>query len=120
MSEKGKDRQNGGSDSGSLRALALATQLGFAVAGPLVVFLALGVWADGQFGTRPWLFFVGLMLGIASAGAAFYQIATSIPAKKYVPTAKKPSAPEAKPPEDDDTDSWYDGNDQDGDEDNKP
>ena len=90
MSGKGGDDQDGGADKGSLGALALATQLGFAVAVPLVVFIGLGVWADNQFGTKPWLFFLGLMLGIGSAGGALYQIATSIPSKPYKPPEKKP------------------------------
>ena len=70
------------SDNGMLKALALASQLGFAVAGPLVVFIAGGVWADSQFGTKPWLFFLGLVLGIVSAGAALYQLAVAMPAKR--------------------------------------
>ena len=68
-------------DNGMLKALALATQLGFAVAGPLVVFIGGGVWADSQLGTKPWLFFLGLILGVVSAGAALYQIATA-PSRK--------------------------------------
>src|SRR5690349_691396 len=72
-----------------LKALALATQLGFALAGPLVVFIGGGVWLDGVLGTRPWLFFLGLVLGIGSAGAALYQIATAQPAPKPGKTARK-------------------------------
>jgi len=70
-----KERKMG--DKGTLRALALASQFGFAVAGPMLLFIGGGVWADNQFGTKPWLFFVGLILGILSAAAALYQVATS-------------------------------------------
>lgn len=64
-------------DNSLLKALALATQLGFAVACPLVVFIAGGVWADGQLGTGHILFFVGLVLGLGSAASALYQIAVA-------------------------------------------
>jgi F0F1-type ATP synthase assembly protein I len=98
MSGNGEDDQGSqGTDRGSLKALALATQLGFAVAGPLLVFIALGVWADGQFGTKPWLFFVGLLLGVVSAGAALFQVANSLPTKQYVPPAKKLAGGGEKP-----------------------
>lgn len=64
-------------DNSFIKALALATQLGFAVACPLVFFVAGGAWADGKLHTAPWLFFLGLALGLGAAGAALYQIATS-------------------------------------------
>ena len=119
MSGKGEDRQDRGSDGGTLRALALVTQLGFAVALPLVVFIAVGVWADGQFGTKPWLFFVGLLLGVLSAGAALYQIATSLPTKRYVPPAKKPPTSDVTgSPEGRDVESWDD--DRENGEDDRP
>lgn len=63
-------------DNNMLKALALASQFGFAVAGPMLLFIGGGVWADNQFGTKPWLFFLGLVLGLLSAAAALYQVAT--------------------------------------------
>lgn len=78
-----------GDDKGMMKALALATQLGFAVAGPLLIFIAGGVWLDGALGTAPWLFFLGLALGIVSAGAALYQIATAQPVGKSRVSAKQ-------------------------------
>ena len=86
-----------GDDKGTLKALALATQLGFAVAGPLVVFIGAGVWADNQFGTKPWLFFLGLVLGIGSAAAALFQIATSMPTKQPGTAARKPPGKSTTP-----------------------
>jgi F0F1-type ATP synthase assembly protein I len=62
-------------DNSLFKVLALATQLGFAVAGPLVLFIGGGVWLDSQLHTSPWLFFLGLALGLLSAGAALYQVA---------------------------------------------
>jgi hypothetical protein len=61
------------------KTLALATQLGFAVACPLVVLIGGGVWADDRLGTTPWLFFLGLVLGLLAAGGALYRIATAQP-----------------------------------------
>ncbi len=78
-----------GEDKGMLKALALATQLGFAVAGPMVVFIGGGVWLDSVLGTGHWLFFLGLVLGIGSAGAALFQIAASQPARKPGTSIKK-------------------------------
>lgn len=34
---------------------------------PTVGLLLLGVWADGQFATKPWLMFIGLALGVIFA-----------------------------------------------------
>ena len=76
-------------DNGMLKALALATQLGFAVACPMVVFIAGGAWADGQLGTRPWLFFLGLILGLMAAAGALYQLAVVQPARRRDPSAGK-------------------------------
>jgi len=75
-------------DNSLFKALALATQLGFAVAGPLVVFIAGGVWADNQLHTTPWLFFLGLVLGLVSAAAALYQLATTGSRKNPKTTTK--------------------------------
>lgn len=62
-------------DNNSLaRALALATQLGFAVACPMVVFIAGGAWLGTRLGWMPWLLLLGVLLGVLSAGAALYQL----------------------------------------------
>jgi hypothetical protein len=64
------------SDHNSLASsLALATQLGFSVACPMVVFIGGGAWLGNRLGWGPWLLLVGVVLGIASAGALFFQIA---------------------------------------------
>lgn len=34
---------------------------------PAVGFTLLGVWLDGQFGTKPWLMFVGIAVGVLGA-----------------------------------------------------
>ncbi len=70
-------------DTNSLASsLALATQLGFSVACPMVVFIGGGAWLGNRLGWGPWLLLVGVILGIASAAALFFQIAK-------MPTARK-------------------------------
>jgi len=76
-------------DNGFVKALALASQLGFAVACPLVVFIAGGVWADDQLGTRPWLFFLGLLVGVVAAGYALFQIAAVGGKRRTEPSARR-------------------------------
>ena len=79
-------------DNAFLKALALASQLGFTVACPLVLFVGGGAWADDRLGTRPWLLFLGLALGITLAGFALYQLATVPTRRRTDPNARK--APE--------------------------
>jgi F0F1-type ATP synthase assembly protein I len=64
-------------DNSLAKALAMAAQLGFAVACPLLAFIAGGAWLDGRFNTSPWLFFLGLLLGVLAAGGALYQVSAS-------------------------------------------
>jgi uncharacterized membrane protein len=97
-----------------LKALALATQLGFAVACPLVVFIAGGVWADNRLGTGPWLFFLGLLFGILAAAAALYRLATAQPANRRSPTPR--SAPDKVEPKVDDVGTTRASNQRDNDE----
>jgi Putative F0F1-ATPase subunit Ca2+/Mg2+ transporter len=76
-------------DKGLGKAAILATQLGFSVACPLAAFIAGGVWADGKLGTKPWLFFLGLVIGVVAAGAALYQVAVAQPSKRSEPAPKE-------------------------------
>ncbi len=70
-------------DTSSLASsLALATQLGFSVACPMVVFIGGGAWLGNRLGWGPWLLLVGVILGIASAAALFFQIAKMPAARK--------------------------------------
>lgn len=78
------------------KALALATQLGFAVACPMVVFIAGGAWLDNKLGWSPWLLFLGIILGIASAAGLFYQLATATTRRKDPEAGKAPYKMEQK------------------------
>ncbi len=61
-------------DNPLLRTFALAAQLGFTIACPMVAFIAGGAWLDGRLGTTPWLLFLGVALGILAAGGALYRL----------------------------------------------
>jgi hypothetical protein len=75
-------------DNGLAKALALAAQMGFAIACPMVFFIAGGAWLDNQLGWKPWLLFLGIFLGVASAGGLFYQLAT-VTGRRTDPGARK-------------------------------
>ena len=44
----------------------LATEFGFIIALPLVVFALVGKWADHKFGTYPWLTLAGIAIAITT------------------------------------------------------
>jgi hypothetical protein len=75
-------------DNGLAKALALAVQLGFAIACPMVIFIGGGAWLDNKLGWTPWLLFLGIALGVATAGGLFYQLAT-LSGRKQDPVARK-------------------------------
>jgi F0F1-type ATP synthase assembly protein I len=61
-----KDTQN------LIKTLGYLSTLGLAMAISIGIGAFLGVWLDKQFGTKPWLFFVFLALGIAAAFRNLY------------------------------------------------
>jgi hypothetical protein len=83
-----------GSDAGSwTTVLALVTQLGFSIACPMVVFIGGGAWLDNKLGWSPWLLFVGILLGVATAAGVFYQIATLPTRRATGKSTDRPKAP---------------------------
>ena len=52
------------------QSLALAGQLGFSIACPMVAFIAGGVWLDGKLNTRPLLMFVGMLASSVASVAS--------------------------------------------------
>ena len=57
-----------------MRQLALLSVIpALMVVAPLVGFF-IGNWADGKFGTEPFLTILGLILGFASAGKEIYKV----------------------------------------------
>ncbi len=61
-------------DRATLRALALVSGLGFAIAIPLGLFVAGGLWLDGRFGTAPLFMLVGVLLGLVAAGFSIKEL----------------------------------------------
>ena len=49
------------------RNLARASIIGMEISIPVIVGLVLGHWADGRFGTSPWLTLLGIVAGTAVA-----------------------------------------------------
>ena len=62
------------SDKQERSIVSFALGLGFAIAGPLAVFIILGVWLDSLWNTRPLFILLGIFLGIASAVYAFVRL----------------------------------------------
>jgi F0F1-type ATP synthase assembly protein I len=61
-------------DRPTLRALGLVSGLGFAIAGPFIVFLFTGRWLDDRFGMSPLFLLLGLLLGFIAAGATIAEL----------------------------------------------
>ena len=59
----------------TLRGLASVSSMGLAMALAVVIGLALGYFVDLKFGTHPWGFFIGLLMGIVAGFRNIYIIA---------------------------------------------
>ena len=59
----------------TLRGLARVSSMGLAMALAIVIGLAIGHFVDVKFGTHPWGFFIGLILGIVAGFRNLYIIA---------------------------------------------
>lgn len=68
-------------DSGLRSASMLLVIPTLLLVAPLVGFF-LGRFADGKFGTTPWLSFIGLVLGFVSAGREIYFIIRRVQAEE--------------------------------------
>jgi ATP synthase protein I len=75
-------------DRNQLRLLAVASQLGFGIAGPLIVFIAGGVFLDKKVGTSPLFLLIGVVFGMIGAGYAMYDLVRKLPTGR--PPPKRP------------------------------
>jgi F0F1-type ATP synthase assembly protein I len=66
----------------SWSALSLAWELGYLIAGPLVIFALAGRFLDKKLGTNPWLLLIGIVLAISVSSWIVY--------KKTVEIIEKP------------------------------
>lgn len=55
------------------RAWALAGELGYTIAIPIVVFALLGRLADKAWGTSPWLLLLGILISIVASSFLIYK-----------------------------------------------
>ncbi len=74
-----------------LQALAYAWQFGYTIAVPLVVLAIAGRLLDRHFGTKPWLFLIGIFLSIILSSAALLIKALSIMRSVTRETSKRQS-----------------------------
>ena len=64
-------------DRGTLRALAIASQLGFTIAASLgLVGVLGGLWVDDHLGTRPFFLLTGMVFGLLSAAYVIRDLMT--------------------------------------------
>src|SRR5689334_8858299 len=84
-------------DRGTMQAVGLAAQLGFAIACPMLACVGGGYWADQQLNTRPWLVLAGIALGLLLAFGTLYNLTKT----SFAPSSKRPatggSPPDATP-----------------------
>jgi F0F1-type ATP synthase assembly protein I len=69
-------------EENSWSALSLAWELGYLIAGPLVIFALAGRFLDKKLGTNPWLLLIGIVLAISVSSWIVY--------KKTVEIIEKP------------------------------
>ncbi|MDT9546540.1 MAG: AtpZ/AtpI family protein [Chlorobium sp.] len=61
----------------SVRALSDYIGLGVQIAASFAFFVMLGYWADLQLGTSPWLFLLGVILGMVGMGLVLMKVLKS-------------------------------------------
>jgi hypothetical protein len=76
-------------DRGTMQAVGLAAQLGFAIACPMLACVGGGYWADQQLNTRPWLVLAGIAVGLLLAFGTVYSLT------RTAFGTRKPAAPGA-------------------------
>lgn len=69
-------------DRDTLRSIGFASQLGFSLAGPLLIFIGGGIFLDSKAGTAPLFILIGVLLGIAGSGFALYDLVRKLPASR--------------------------------------
>ncbi len=79
-------------DPKTLRMFALASQLGFSLAAPLVFFIGGGILLDRKVGTTPLFLLVGVILGMIGAGYGLWDVVKRFPTEQIRrrPPSKRP------------------------------
>lgn len=63
-------------DRATVRALAIASQLGFTIAAALGLGVLVGLWVDDHLGTRPAFLLAGIVVGLLSAACVIRDLMT--------------------------------------------
>ncbi|HEY9584914.1 MAG TPA: AtpZ/AtpI family protein [Candidatus Paceibacterota bacterium] len=70
---KQSDNNENGDKAKNFKAWALAGELGYTIAIPIVILALLGRVADKAWGTAPWLMLLGIILSIAASSYLIYK-----------------------------------------------
>ena len=62
-------------DRETLRAIAVATQLGTSIVASLAIAIGGGYLLDRWLNTRPWFIILGIIIGLIAAGYTYYDMA---------------------------------------------
>jgi len=62
-------------DRKTLRALGLASGVGFSIVGSIGFWVLVGRWLDTHLGTEPCALIAGILIGLISAGSILYELA---------------------------------------------
>lgn len=77
----GKEKKKPASTFDTLREYAPYLSMGFQLAAAVVLFFLLGVWADSELGTAPWLMLAGLLLGATGGFVKFFKTVAELERK---------------------------------------
>jgi F0F1-type ATP synthase assembly protein I len=64
-------------DRKTLRALGLASGVGFSIVGSIALWVFIGRWLDMRLGTEPLALVAGIIVGLISAGSIIYELAAT-------------------------------------------
>jgi len=64
-------------DRKTVRALGLASGVGFTIVASIALWVLTGRWLDRKLGTEPWALIAGIIVGLISAGSVIYELAAT-------------------------------------------
>jgi F0F1-type ATP synthase assembly protein I len=64
-------------DRKTVRALGLASGVGFTIVASIALWVLAGRWLDRKLGTEPWALIAGIIIGLISAGSVIYELAAT-------------------------------------------
>ena len=64
-------------DRKTVRALGLASGVGFTIVASILLWVLAGRWLDRKLGTEPWALIAGIIIGLISAGSIIYELAAT-------------------------------------------